>query len=118
MNLSLENQVVLITGTAGFIGSWLAEHLLKTIKGIQVAGIDNMNSYYDVTLKEKRLLRLKKYENFHFVKGDIAHKETVMEVFNRFKPAAVLISVLQTVWQRGRSCSFLTMEICIGILHT
>ena len=90
MNLSLENQVVLITGAAGFIGSWLAEHLLKTIKGIQVAGIDNMNSYYDVTLKERRLLRLKKYENFHFVKGDIAHKETVMEVFNRFKPVAVV----------------------------
>lgn len=60
--VNLENKTVFITGVAGFIGSNLAERLLKEVEGIKIVGLDNMNDYYDVRLKEYRL------ENFHLVK--------------------------------------------------
>ena len=81
MELSLENRTILITGAAGFIGAALTEYLLKHITGIQIVGIDNLNPYYDVSLKETRLSRLKKYKNFRFIKGDIGEKELVMRGF-------------------------------------
>lgn len=57
-NLDLKNKTVFITGVAGFIGSNLAERLLKEIEGIKIVGLDNMNDYYDVRLKEYRLEKL------------------------------------------------------------
>ena len=68
-NLDLKNKTVFITGVAGFIGSNLAERLLKEIEGIKIVGLDNMNDYYDVRLKEYRLEKLSSSEAFSFVKG-------------------------------------------------
>lgn len=79
---------ILITGAAGFIGFHLAERLLKA--GAKVAGIDNMNDYYDVSLKESRLEILNGYENFSFVRGSIADEKTVNDLFEAEKPDIVV----------------------------
>ena len=63
---------IFITGSAGFIGSNLAKRLLKENDSIKIIGIDNMNDYYDVRLKEYRLVELLKNDDFTFVKGSIA----------------------------------------------
>ncbi len=78
----------LITGASGFIGFYLAKALLE--KGAEVIGIDNMNDYYEVSLKEERLSLLQKYEKYHFVKADISDKEAVMQVFEEWKPQIVV----------------------------
>jgi UDP-glucuronate 4-epimerase len=72
-------QKVLITGAAGFIGSALALRLLE--RGEHVVGLDNMNDYYDVSLKEARLARLTGYENFCFVKMDLADRDGMEKLF-------------------------------------
>ena len=79
---------VLITGGAGFIGFHLGKRLLE--KGMQIYAIDNLNDYYDVSLKESRLDILKKYENFTFAKTDISDKDKVNEVFLKFSPEIVV----------------------------
>ena len=89
-NVNLNGKTVLITGAAGFIGSHLATRLLNEFKDIKVVGYDNVNDYYDVRLKEERLEKLSKYEDFIFVKGDIADKAAVDEVFAKYKPAVVV----------------------------
>lgn len=81
---------ILITGVSGFIGYHLAKRLLRENPNWLVVGIDNMDSYYDVALKEYRLNELSKYENFRFVRGDIADKETVMQLFNECNPQIVI----------------------------
>ncbi len=78
----------LITGTAGFIGFWLAKSLLD--KGCRVIGFDNINDYYDVSLKEERLTILQKYPEFIFVKGDLADKEGLEKVFIDYSPQMVV----------------------------
>ncbi len=88
--VSLENKTLLVTGAAGFIGSNLALRLLKEINGVKVIGIDNMNDYYDVSLKEYRLKLLEKYENFVFVKGSIADKALITSIFEDHKPEVVV----------------------------
>ena len=77
MNSTFKN--VLVTGAAGFIGYHLSERLLEN--GYSVTGIDNLNSYYDVSLKEARLERLKSFENFCFFKEDISNKDGMEKVF-------------------------------------
>ena len=67
--IELKNKTIFITGVAGFIGSNLAERLLKEIEGIKIVGLDNMNDYYDVRLKEYRLEKLSSSKTFSFVKG-------------------------------------------------
>ncbi len=89
-DIELNGKTVLITGAAGFIGSHLAERLLDTFEGIKVVGLDNVNDYYDVRLKEERLENLSKYSDFIFVKGDISDKAKVDEVFAQYKPAVVV----------------------------
>ncbi len=79
---------VLITGAAGFIGFHLAGRLLK--EGYRVCGVDNMNDYYDVRLKELRLSQLEKYEKFHFEKIDISDKNEVERVFSDNFPDIVV----------------------------
>lgn len=80
-NIILNGNTVLITGAAGFIGSNLCKKLLSEVPDITLVGIDNMNHYYDVRLKEERLITLMSYPNFTFVKGDIADKPTIDRLF-------------------------------------
>lgn len=79
---------VLVTGAAGFIGYYLSEYLLK--EGMQVIGYDNLNDYYDTKLKDARLDILNKYEGFTFIKDDLADKNRVMSVFEKYRPEIVV----------------------------
>ena len=80
MTINLENKTVFLTGVAGFIGSNLALHLFANVKGVKIIGIDNMNNYYDVRLKEERLAQVSEYENFTFIKGDIADPVVMVDI--------------------------------------
>lgn len=84
--VSLDNKVILVTGAAGFIGSNLCKALFEQTSVKQIIGIDNMNDYYDVTLKETRVKDLLIYDNFVFIKGSIADKALVEEVFQKYQP--------------------------------
>ena len=88
--IDLESKTVLVTGSSGFIGSNLALRLLNEVKGIKVIGLDNMNDYYDVSLKEYRLEKLKKFDNFTFIKGNLADKELINKLFEDYKPSVVV----------------------------
>ena len=81
---------ILVTGAAGFIGSNLVKKLCEASADYQVVGIDNMNDYYDVSLKEQRLEDLKQYATFTFVKGNIADKALINEVFDTYQPQIVV----------------------------
>ena len=98
--IDLNNKVIFITGAAGFIGSNLVKRLFKDIKGATIIGIDNMNDYYDVALKEYRLNELEILSrslqtesmggSWKFIKGDIADKQTVDGIFEQYKPQVVV----------------------------
>ena len=92
--ISLDNKAILVTGSAGFIGSNLVKRLFKDVKGATIVGIDNMNDYYDVSLKEYRLKELEAAKpegvNYQFIKGDIANKATIDGIFEQYKPAVVV----------------------------
>lgn len=75
---------ILVTGAAGFIGSFLCKRLLETTNN-EIIGLDNLNDYYDVSLKETRLDMLKPYKNFKFIKGDISDKAFVDKLFDEYK---------------------------------
>ena len=79
---------ILVTGSSGFIGMHLCKNLLDD--GYIVEGIDNMNDYYDLSLKEARLHLLSDYDNFNFNKIDISNLQDVEKVFNNFKPEKVV----------------------------
>lgn len=88
--LKLEKKTILVTGAAGFIGSNLIKRLYKDVKDVTVIGIDNMNDYYDVHLKEYRLNELSLYDSFTFIKGNIADKEIINEIFQKYRPQIVV----------------------------
>lgn len=89
--VDLKNKTVLITGAAGFIGSNLVMELFKTIKNIRIVGIDNMNDYYDVSIKEWRLHEIEKMNgHWTFIKGDISNKETIDYIFREYHPSVVV----------------------------
>ena len=88
--VKLEDTTVFITGVAGFIGSNLAGRLLKEVVGIKIVGLDNMNDYYDVQLKEYRLKKLSNNKNFYFVKGNLADKEVINSIFEEYRPQIVV----------------------------
>jgi len=81
---------ILVTGAAGFIGSNLVKAIYKRYDNPVVVGIDNMNDYYDVRLKEERLKELEQYPDFTFIKGNIADKPLIDKVFADFKPQVVV----------------------------
>lgn len=89
--IDLKNKSIFITGVAGFIGSNLAKRLLSTVEGVKVVGLDNMNNYYDVRLKEARLKELEQFEKFSFVKGNLADKAVIESIFEQYKPEIALI---------------------------
>lgn len=81
---------VLITGAAGFIGAFLTKRLCEDNPNIKVVGFDSVNNYYDPQLKEYRLSWLEKYDNFSFVKGNLANKSEVENLFKKYKPQIVI----------------------------
>lgn len=88
--VDLKNKTVLVTGAAGFIGSNLVKRLYQDIEDVTVIGIDNMNDYYDVRLKETRLSELREYSSFVFVGGSIADKALIVDIFEKYKPQVVV----------------------------
>lgn len=89
-NVDLENKTVLVTGVAGFIGSNLVKQLYQNVHNIKIVGIDNMNDYYDIRLKESRIAELSTYPSFVFIKTSIANKEVISETFNLYRPQIVV----------------------------
>ena len=81
---------ILITGSSGFIGSNLAKRILTTEPDTKVIGLDNMNDYYDVRIKEARLAELQKFANYTFIQGNLADKELINSIFEQYHPDIVV----------------------------
>ena len=84
------NKTVFITGSSGFIGSNLTKRILSTEPNTKVIGLDNMNDYYDVRIKEARLTELQKFENYTFIKGNLADKALINSIFEQYHPDIVV----------------------------
>lgn len=95
-HITLTNKTLLITGAAGFIGANLVLELLRTQESVNIIGIDNLNDYYDVSIKEWRLAEIEKCADqnsgnrWTFIKGSIADKELITQVFTQHKPSIVV----------------------------
>lgn len=89
-HVELAGKTILVTGAAGFIGASLVKRLYADVKDITVVGIDNLNDYYDVRLKEARLCELRSNPSFVFVKGSIADREQIQSVFSNYQPQVVV----------------------------
>lgn len=89
-NISFENKTILITGAAGFIGSYIVRRIADISDTASIVGIDNLNSYYYVKLKKKRIEELKTIGRFSFIKGNIADKTFINCIFSKYKPDIVV----------------------------
>ena len=89
-NVDLKGKPILITGAAGFIGANLCKRLLQDVPDAQVIGLDSVNDYYDVRLKEYRLGELAKFPNFTFIKGNLADKALIGSIFEQYRPQVVV----------------------------
>ena len=95
-NIELKNKTILVTGAAGFIGANLVTKLLKTVETVNLVGLDNMNDYYDVSIKEYRLTEIEKLtadypdSTWTFIKGSIADKTLIDRIFTQYKPSVVV----------------------------
>lgn len=89
-HIDLNNKTIIVTGAAGFIGANLVKRLFADVTTATIIGIDSVNDYYDVRLKEYRLEELNKNKSFTFIKGNIADKELIRSVFEKYKPAVVV----------------------------
>lgn len=94
--IDLNNRTVFVTGAAGFIGANLVKRLLKDVESVKIIGIDNMNDYYDVSIKEYRLKEIealaseKGNSQWSFIKGNIADKVLIDKIFEEYKPNVVV----------------------------
>ena len=88
--VELSGKNILVTGAAGFIGANLVKQILARAENAVVIGIDNMNDYYDVNLKKARLKEIADNSSFVFIKGNIADKELITDVFERYRPQIVV----------------------------
>lgn len=84
------NRTIFVTGASGFIGSNLCKRILKEDSECKVIGLDNMNDYYDVRIKEARLNELSGYPNYTFIKGNLADKELIDSIFSQYHPSIVV----------------------------
>ena len=94
-NVSLEGKTVLVTGAAGFVGANLVLSLLQKVKDLRIIGVDNMNDYYDVSIKEYRLAEIEaaaraSSAEFHLIRGSIADEALIERVFSEYRPAVVV----------------------------
>lgn len=89
-HIDLTGRTILVTGAAGFIGANLVKRLIADVQSAKIIGIDSVNDYYDVRLKEYRLEELSKNDNFTFIKGNIADKALIESVFDKYKPTIVV----------------------------
>ncbi len=89
-NVKLNGKTILVTGAAGFIGANLVRRLYEMAEDITVIGLDSVNDYYDVSLKEYRLQELAKFPTFKFIKGNLADKALIDSIFAEYKPAIVV----------------------------
>lgn len=95
-NVDLQHKIILVTGAAGFIGSNLVMELLQEIHPVHIIGIDNMNDYYDVSIKEYRLQQIEELaeqnteSSWKFIKESIADKALIDQIFEEYKPTVVV----------------------------
>lgn len=94
-NIDLNNKTVLVTGSAGFVGCNLVLELFRSFENVHVVGVDNVNDYYDVSIKEFRLKEIEKAVNnsnskWTFIKGNIADKTLIDDIFDKYQPIVVV----------------------------